>query len=76
MADFTLVALKDEIVNDPEALGYPALTADQEQRVWCVRQIEDLVNSEFKTELPDLLPRVTTNRQITDGDAVAISEEE
>ncbi len=36
----------------------------KEQRVWCVRQIEDLVNSEFKAELPDLLPKMDVTQQL------------
>ena len=42
----------------------------KEQRAWCVRQIDDLVNSGFKAELPDLLPKVVSNRQLTEGEFV------
>ena len=47
----------------------------KDQRIWCVRQIEDLVNAEFKAELPDLLPHVSSNRQITDGEVIPEREE-
>jgi len=46
----------------------------KEQREWCVRQMHDTVNSEFKPELPNLLPRVSSNRQITEGEAEVISD--
>ena len=46
----------------------------KDQRMWCVRQIGELVNSGFKAELPDLLPTVRSNRQITDGEVPETEE--
>ncbi len=39
----------------------------KEQRVWCVKQVDELVKSGLDAELPDLLPRVK-HTQITDGE--------
>lgn len=40
-----------------------------EQRAWLAQQIQDTVDSEFKPDLPNLLPRIVSNRQITEGEA-------
>ena len=48
----------------------------KDQRAWMARQIQDTVTSEFKPDLPDLLPRVASNRQIAEGEAEIIPEED
>ncbi len=49
----------------------------REQREWCVRQIDDLVHSGFKAELPDLLPKMDVTRELPPAvvDAVIEGEE-